>query len=70
MVPTAPAGCLPVRQTTCVKTFDNYHTYGQLCGQLAELNIEHTLALRAAQSPAANPSESKKTPRGSRRRKN
>jgi hypothetical protein len=39
---------------------DNYHTFDQLCGQLAELNIEHTRALRAAQMPAADPGESKK----------
>lgn len=39
---------------------DNYHIYGQLCQQLAELNIEHTRALRAAQMPADYPGESKK----------
>lgn len=40
---------------------DNYHTFGQLCEQLAELNIEHTRALRAAsQMPAADLGESKK----------
>jgi hypothetical protein len=39
---------------------DNYHTFGQLCRQLAELNIEHTLALRAAQTPNADSGESKK----------
>ena len=39
---------------------DNHHTFGQLCQQLAELNIEHTRALRAAQIPAAHPGEGKK----------
>lgn len=39
---------------------ENYHTFGQLCRQLAELNIQHTLALRAAQSSAADPGEGKK----------
>lgn len=38
----------------------NYLTFGQLCEQLAELNIEHTRALRTAQIPAADASESKK----------
>jgi hypothetical protein len=39
---------------------DNYHTFGQLCRQLAELNIQQTLALRAAQASAADPGEGKK----------
>jgi hypothetical protein len=49
---------------------DNHHTFGQLCRQLAELNIEHTLALRAAQSPAADPGESKKNSTRKQARKN
>jgi hypothetical protein len=39
---------------------ENYHNFGQLCQQLAELNIEHTRTLRAAQTPPADPGESKK----------
>ncbi len=39
---------------------ENYHTFGQLCRQLAEINIQHTLALRAAQSSSAAPGEGKK----------
>lgn len=39
---------------------DNYHTFSQLCRQLAELNIQHTISLRAAQSSSADPGEGKK----------
>ena len=39
---------------------DNHHAFGQLCKQLAEINIQHTLALRAAQASAADPDEGKK----------
>jgi hypothetical protein len=39
---------------------DNYHTFGQLCRKLAQLNIQHTLALRAAQASAADPGEGEK----------
>lgn len=49
---------------------DNYHTFGQLCRQLAELNIEHTLALRAVQSSAADPGESKKNSTRKQAKKN
>jgi hypothetical protein len=49
---------------------DNHHTFGQLCRQLADLNIEHTLALRAAQSPAADPGESKKNSTRKQAKKN
>ena len=38
----------------------NHHTFNQLCGQLAELNIQHTLALRAAETSAAAAQEGKK----------
>jgi hypothetical protein len=44
---------------------DNYHTFGQLCRQLAQLNIQHTLALRAA-----GPGESKKNSTRKQARKN
>ena len=48
---------------------DNYHTFNQLCRQLAELNIQHTLALRAAQASSADPGEGKKnsTPKQARK---
>lgn len=39
---------------------ENYHTFNQLCRQLAEINIQHTLALRADQSSSADPGEGKK----------
>ena len=39
---------------------NNYHTFGQLCRELAELNIQHTLALRADQVPIAGLGDSKK----------
>jgi hypothetical protein len=35
----------------------NYHAFGQLCRELAELNIRHTLDLRAAQLSAADTGE-------------
>lgn len=38
----------------------NHNAFGQLCRELAELNIESTLALRAAQACAADPGGSKK----------
>lgn len=38
----------------------NHHAFGQLCGELAELNIGNTLALRAAQTSAADPGDGKK----------
>ena len=38
----------------------NYHEFNDLCGQLAELNIEHTRTLRATQTPDADSSERKK----------
>jgi hypothetical protein len=44
----------------------NYHTFGQLCRELAKLNTEHTLALRADQAPTADPGDSINTPPGSR----
>lgn len=31
----------------------NHHRFGQLCGQLAQLNIEHTRVLRAAEAASA-----------------
>ena len=49
---------------------ENYHTFGQLCRQLAELNIEHTLALRAAQTSAADSGESKKNSTPKQAKKN
>lgn len=52
---------VPVSQADYLRDdIDNYHNFGQLCRQLAELNIEHTIALRAAQTPAADSGESKK----------
>jgi hypothetical protein len=47
----------------------NYHEFNDLCEQLAELNIEHTRALRTAQTSAANPGEGKKnsTPKQARK---
>jgi len=61
-VPASQAGSLR-------EDIDNYHTFGQLCQQLAELNIQHTLALRAAQASAADPGEGKKnsTPKQARK---
>lgn len=49
---------------------DNYNTFRQLCRQLAELNIEHTLALRAVQSPAADPGDGKKNSTRKQAKKN
>lgn len=42
---------------------DNYHTFGQLCGQLAELNIAHTIALRADGMPDADAGSKKNSAR-------
>lgn len=33
---------------------DNFHRFEQLCQQLAQLNIQHTIALRATEPAAAN----------------
>ena len=33
---------------------DNFHRFEQLCQQLAQLNIQHTIALRATEPVAAN----------------
>jgi len=52
---------VPASQADSLRAdIDNYHTFGQLCRQLAELNIQHTLALRAAQASATDPGEGKK----------
>lgn len=34
---------------------DNFHRFEQLCQQLAQLNIQHTIALRATGPTAADP---------------
>jgi hypothetical protein len=46
---------------------DNFHRFEQLCQQLAQLNIQHTIALRATEPAAAN--TEKKTPNSIPRRK-
>jgi hypothetical protein len=48
---------------------DHYHTFGQLCEQLAQLNIEQTLALRAAATPGADAGAGKKNSAPKRGRK-
>jgi hypothetical protein len=48
---------------------DNFHRFEQLCQQLAQLNIQHTLSLRAGQAAAADTPE-KKTSNPNALRKN
>ena len=47
----------------------NFHRFEQLCQQLAQINIQHTLSLRAGQAAAAN-TEEKKTSGPNASRKN
>lgn len=49
---------------------DNAKRFEQLTGELADLTIEHTLALRAAQASAADAGESKKNSTRKRTAKN
>lgn len=52
---------VPANQADSLREdINNYHTFGQLCRELAELNIQYTLALRADQAPAADLADSKK----------
>ena len=48
---------------------DNAKLFERLTGELARLNIEHTLALRASPSQNADSAEGKKTPNGNGPRK-
>lgn len=60
-----PAGQVPSLR----EDIANNHAFGQLCRELAEINIEHTLVLRAAQTPAAGSGESKKNSARKQKRK-
>ena len=62
---------VPVTQATQLRQdIDNAKLFGQLTTQLGQLNIQHTLALRAAEASTADEvQDAKKTPRASVPRK-